>query len=105
MKDLEISVNLSNVNKNQKKSVYIKIDELSKEEESMLIEENYKLFLEFSKLYKTNELLRNKLQELISEKNKLKAIINKLEKEENKIEIKDLYTQRKVIKNINKLET
>lgn len=97
MKDLEISVNLSNVNKNQKKSVYIKIDELSKEEESMLIEQNYKLFLEFSKLYKTNELLRNKLQELISEKNKLKAIINKLEKEENKIEIKDLYTQRKVI--------
>lgn len=105
MKDLEISVNLSNVNKNQKKSVYIKIDELSKEEESMLNEQNYKLFLEFSKLYKTNELLRNKLQELISEKNKLKAIINKLEKEENKIEIKDLYTQRKVISNINKLET
>lgn len=105
MKDFEISVNLSNVNKNQKKSVYIKIDELSKEEESMLIEQNYKLFLEFSKLYKTNELLKNKLQELISEKNKLKAIINKLEKEENKIEIKDLYTQRKVIKNINKLET
>ena len=105
MKDFEISVNLSNVNKNQKKSVYIKIDELSKEEESMLIEQNYKLFLEFSKLYKTNELLKNKLQELISEKNKLKAIINKLEKEENKIEIKDLYTQRKVIKNINKIET
>ena len=97
MKDFEISVNLSKVNKNQKKSVYIKIDELSKEEESMLIEQNYKLFLEFSKLYKTNELLRNKLQELISEKNKLKAIINKLDKEENKIEIKDLYTQRKVI--------
>lgn len=105
MKDFEISVNLSNVNKNQKKSVYIKIDELSKEEESILNEQNYKLFLEFSKLYKTNELLRNKLQELISEKNKLKAIINKLEKEENKIEIKDLYTQRKVIKNINKIET
>ena len=105
MKDFEISVNLSNVNKNQKKSVYIKIDELSKEEESILNEQNYKLFLEFSKLYKTNELLKNKLQELISEKNKLKAIINKLEKEENKIEIKDLYTQRKVIKNINKLET
>ena len=105
MKDFEISVNLSKVNKNQKKSVYIKIDELSKEEESILNEQNYKLFLEFSKLYKTNELLRNKLQELISEKNKLKAIINKLEKEENKIEIKDLYTQRKVIKNINKIET
>ena len=105
MKDFEISVNLSNVNKNQKKSVYIKIDELSKEEESILNEQNYKLFLEFSKLYKTNELLRNKLQELISEKNKLKAIINKLEKEENKIEIKDLYTQRKVIKNTNKIET
>ena len=105
MKDFEISVNLSKVNENKKKSVYIKIDELSKEEESMLIEQNYKLFLEFSKLYKTNELLRNKLQELISEKNKLKAIINKLEKEENKIEIKDLYTQRKVIKNINKIET
>ena len=105
MKDFEISVNLSNVNKNQKKSVYIKIDELSKEEESILNEQNYKLFLEFSKLYKTNELLKNKLQELISEKNKLKAIINKLEKEENKIEIKDLYTQRKVIKNINKIET
>jgi hypothetical protein len=50
MKDFEISVNLSKVNKNQKKSVYIKIDELSKEEESMLIEENHKLFLEFSKL-------------------------------------------------------
>jgi hypothetical protein len=97
MKDFEISVNLSKVNENKKKSVYIKIDELSKEEESMLIEQNYKLFLEFSKLYKTNELLKNKLQELISEKNKLKAIINKLEKEENKIEIKDLYTQRKVI--------
>ena len=105
MKDFEISVNLSKVNKNQKKSVYIKIDELSKEEESILNEQNYKLFLEFSKLYKTNELLKNKLQELISEKNKLKAIINKLEKEENKIEIKDLYTQRKVIKNINKIET
>ena len=105
MKDFEISVNLSKVNENKKKSVYIKIDELSKEEESILNEQNYKLFLEFSKLYKTNELLRNKLQELISEKNKLKAIINKLEKEENKIEIKDLYTQRKVIKNINKIET
>ena len=50
MKDFEISINLYKLNKNKKKREYIKIDELSKEEESMLIEENYKLFLEFSKL-------------------------------------------------------
>lgn len=97
MKDFDLSINSCNVYKKPKKDEYIAIDELSKEEENLLIEENYKYFLEFVKLFKINELLKNKLQELISVKNKLKTFINKLEKNENKLEIKDLYTQRKVI--------
>lgn len=54
-------------------------------------------FLEYLKLFQTNEILKSRLQDLIIEKNKLKNIINKLEKEKNIKKVNDTYTKRKVI--------
>ena len=42
---------------------------------NILLEENYKYFLEFNKILKINELLKNKLKNLIYEKTNLKQKI------------------------------
>jgi predicted nuclease with TOPRIM domain len=93
MKDSELNIHLNN-NQN---TTNLNIDFLTNEEKTLLIKQNYHFFLEYSKLFQTNELLKTKLQELINEKNQLKSIINKLEKEENNKKINDPYTKRKVI--------
>jgi hypothetical protein len=95
MNDLDININYSNVNLKRNKNMYSNKSDISKEEKDYLIEKNFQFFLEYSKVFKSNELLKNKLQELIKEKNKLKMIINKLEKTKN-IKINNLYTKRKV---------
>lgn len=61
--------------------------------------QNYIYFIEYSKLYNTNLLLKDKLNELMFEKNQLKLLINKFEKNNNFINtgnINDIYTKRKV---------
>ena len=45
----------------------------------MLLDENYKYFLLYSKLYDKNIILKNKLQSLVYEKIQLKQYISKLE--------------------------
>jgi hypothetical protein len=95
MNDLDININYSNVNLKRNKNMYSNKADISKEEKDYLIEKNFQFFLEYSKVFKSNELLKYKLQELIKEKNKLKMIINKLEKTKN-IKINNLYTKRKV---------
>ncbi len=95
MNDLDININYSNVNLKRNKNMYSNKSDISKEEKDYLIEKNFQFFLEYSKVFKSNELLKYKLQELIKEKNKLKMIINKLEKTKN-IKINNLYTKRKV---------
>lgn len=75
--------------------------ELSLEEKHFLTEQNFKFFLEYEKLYNVNILLRDKLNQLIVEKNRLKLYIKNLEKKNNSIKIKninDTYTKRKVNK-------
>jgi hypothetical protein len=95
MNDLDININYSNVNLKRNKNMYSNKSDISKEEKDYLIEKNFQFFLEYSKVFKSNELLKYKLQELIKEKNKLKMIINKLEKTKS-IKINNLYTKRKV---------
>ena len=95
MNDLDININYSNVNLKRNKNMYSNKSDISKEEKDYLIEKNFQFFLEYSKVFKSNELLKYKLQEFIKEKNKLKMIINKLEKTKN-IKINNLYTKRKV---------
>ena len=95
MNDLDININYSNVNLKRNKNMYSNKSDISKEEKDYLIEKNFQFFLEYSKVFKSNKLLKNKLEELIKEKNKLKMIINKLEKTKN-IKINNLYTKRKV---------
>ena len=98
MKDSELNINeYQNINPN------LNIDYLTNEEKDFLIKQNYKFFLEYLKLFQTNEILKNRLQDLITEKNQLKNIINKLEKEKKIKKINDTYTKRKVIKYINYL--
>ena len=75
--------------------------ELSLEEKHFLTEQNFKFFLEYEKLYNVNILLRDKLNQLIVEKNQLKLYIKNFEKKNNSIKIKninDTYTKRKVNK-------
>ena len=75
------------------------LNQISNEEKNLLNEQNYQFFIEYSKLYYSNLLLKDKLNELIFEKNQLKLFINNLEKKKNSINIKninDLYTKRKV---------
>ena len=92
MKDSELNINeYQNINPN------LNIDYLTNEETDFLIEQNYMFFLEYLKLFQTNEILKSRLQDLIIEKNKLKNIINKLEKEKNIKKVNDTYTKRKVI--------
>jgi CRISPR/Cas system CSM-associated protein Csm4 (group 5 of RAMP superfamily) len=66
---------------------------------NILLEENYKYFLEFNKILKINELLKNKLKNLIYEKTNLKQKILNLEKyfnkNKNNIKINDIYINRK----------
>ncbi len=95
MNDLDININYSNVNLKRNKNMYSNKSDISKEEKDYLIEKNFQFFLEYSKLFNSNKLLKNKLEELIKEKNKLKMIINKLEKTKS-IKINNLYTKRKV---------
>ena len=96
MKDSKLKINqFQNINPN------LNIDYLTNEEKNFLIKQNYKFFLEYLKLFQTNEILKNRLQDLITEKNQLKNIINKLEKEKKIKKINDTYTKRKVIKYIN----
>ena len=98
MKDSELNINqYQNINPN------LNIDYLTNEEKDFLIKQNYKFFLEYLKLFQTNEILKKRLQDLITEKNQLKNIINKLEKEKKIKKINDTYTKRKVIKYINYL--
>ncbi len=98
MKDSKLKINqFQNINPN------LNIDYLTNEEKNFLIKQNYKFFLEYLKLFQTNEILKKRLQDLITEKNQLKNIINKLEKEKKIKKINDTYTKRKVIKYINYL--
>ena len=92
MKDSELNIKeYQNINPN------LNIDYLTNEEKDFLIKQNYNFFLEYLKLFQTNEILKSRLQDLIIEKNKLKNIINKLEKEKNIKKVNDTYTKRKVI--------
>ena len=95
MNDLDLNINYSKVNLKRNKNMYSNKSDISKEEKDYLIKKNFQFFLEYSKVFKSNELLKFKLEELIKEKNKLKMIINKLEKTKN-IKINNLYTKRKV---------
>jgi hypothetical protein len=92
MKDSKLKINqFQNINPN------LNIDYLTNEEKNFLIKQNYKFFLEYLKLFQTNEILKKRLQDLITEKNQLKNIINKLEKEKKIKKVNDTYTKRKVI--------
>ena len=95
MNDLDLNLKYSNVYKNQNKNMYFNKSDISNEEIDYLIHQNFQFFREYSKLFNSNKLLKNKLEELIKEKNKLKMIINKLEKTKS-IKINNLYTKRKV---------
>jgi hypothetical protein len=86
-----------NINEYQNISPNLNIDYLTNEETDFLIEQNYMFFLEYLKLFQTNEILKSRLQDLITEKNQLKNIINKLEKEKKIKKVNDTYTKRKVI--------
>jgi len=96
MKDSNFKINISVDNKRHKKETNVNKSDISNEEKDYLIEQNYKYFIEYSKLFNTNELLKDRLKELIKEKNELKTIINKLYKKDDKKEINDSYTKRKV---------
>ena len=75
------------------------INEISNEEKNLLNLQNYIYFIEYSKLYNTNLLLKDKLNEKKKKKNQLKLLINKFEKNNNFINtgnINDIYTKRKV---------
>jgi hypothetical protein len=61
-----------NINEYQNISPNLNIDYLTNEETDFLIEQNYMFFLEYLKLFQTNEILKSRLQDLIIEKNKLK---------------------------------
>ena len=92
MKDSELNIKeYQNINPN------LNIDYLTNEEKDFLIKQNYNFFLEYLKLFQTNEILKSRLQDLITEKNQLKNIINKLEKEKKIKKVNDTYTKRKVI--------
>jgi hypothetical protein len=54
---------------------------------NILMEQNYKYYLEYLNLLETNELLKIRLQNLIEEKNKLKKEIDKKGKKNNSINI------------------
>ena len=86
-----------NINEYQNISPNLNIDYLTNEEKDFLIKQNYNFFLEYLKLFQTNEILKSRLQDLITEKNQLKNIINKLEKEKKIKKVNDTYTKRKVI--------
>ena len=90
--------------------------EISEIDPHILLEQNYKFFLQFSKLHEANQMLKNELQNLIREKIQLKQYISKIEvnsvlnnkqrkKDKAEIEVKsevnDIYTNRKVICNNN----
>ena len=66
---------------------------------NILLEENYKYFIEFNKILKINEFLKNKLTNLTYEKTNLKQKIINLEKYFNKNKnntiINDIYINRK----------
>ena len=53
--------------------------EISEIDPHILLEQNYKFFLQFSKLHKANQMLKNELQNLIREKIQLKQYISKIE--------------------------
>ena len=69
---------------------------------NILLEQNYKYYLEFLKIEETNRILKNELGNLIDEKNKLKQYIARLERKNRKLHptksknfVNDLYTNRK----------
>ena len=66
---------------------------------NILLEENYKYFIEFNKILKINEFLKNKLTNLTYEKTNLKQKIINLEKYFNKNKnntiINDIYINKK----------
>ena len=53
--------------------------EISEIDPHILLEQNYKFFLQFSKLHEANQMLKNELQNLIREKIQLKQYISKIE--------------------------
>lgn len=53
--------------------------EISDIDPQILLEQNYKFFLQFSKLHEANQMLKNELQNLIREKIQLKQYISKIE--------------------------
>lgn len=74
-------------------------DELSQINPQIILEQNYKYFLEYSKLHEANTILKSELQNLVREKLQLKQVIQRLEKRDNKTtksEVDDIYTNRKV---------
>lgn len=76
------------------------LDELSQINPQIILEQNYKYFLEYSKLHEANTILKSELQNLVREKLQLKQVIQRLEKEKDnknkKSEVDDVYTNRKV---------
>ena len=75
---------------------------LDKVDVNILLEQNYKYYLDYLKIEETNRLLKNELSSLLKEKNDLKQCIARLDRrnrklypDESKKEINDLYTNRK----------
>ena len=69
---------------------------------NILLEQNYKYYLEYMKIVETNRILKTELSCLLKEKNDLKQMIARLERRNkklfpsfNKKNIDDLYTNRK----------
>jgi hypothetical protein len=58
-------------------------DENTDLDEKAIIEQNYKYFQEYNKLYEANMILKNQLSNLTKEKNLLKHTVNKLEVSKN----------------------
>ncbi len=78
------------------------INEESTINPQILMEQNHKYFLEFSKLNDANGILIGQLNTLAKEKNLLKNTVQKLEAKSAKngvesIKINDTYTNRRVI--------
>lgn len=53
--------------------------EITELDEKAIIEQNYKYFQEYNKLYEANTILKSKLNNLEKEKNILKHSVNKIE--------------------------
>lgn len=69
---------------------------------NILLEQNYKYYQEFLKIFETNRILKTELSCLLKERNDLKQMIARLERRNKKVcptfnhrELDDIYTNRK----------